>query len=204
MSFYPNIDELQLRTGSNNPEAVLLEVRRSFRSILSNMFYFGLSVVVVVIINIISVRGMIPFSIPILENISVRWLSIVPVVLLLNIVRNYYDDLYQFKLHKIVEFGGRLSLSYTTPAVVYQDIRAVNVRQDILGRIFDYGDVQVGTPGHDGYEMTMQGIRAPRELAVLIDRLRDNSMTTSSAQNRRAARQDEGSSDSEAEQSPEI
>ena len=164
MSFYPDIKTLLTESSGT----VLLAVYRSYRSILSHMFVFVASLIVVIIINIA------------LQSTSfssyLRWLSIVPVVILLNIFRTYYNDLANFERHKVTQFDGRLSLNYEMPSIKYSDLRAINVEQDILGRVFDYGDLQLGTAAAQGWEMTVHGVRAPRELAALVNQLRSLSV----------------------------
>ncbi len=158
MQHYPDLETLV----SQNDEKVVLEVYRSYLSILSDMAVFVIAMIIVIALNLLfpSIRD------------HLRWLSIVPVVLFLNIFRTYFNDVIHIELHKLTQYHGRLALSYGMPSVRYLDIRALKVRQDILGRIFDYGDLQIGTPGQEGWEITIHGVRAPNELSMLIDELR--------------------------------
>ncbi len=164
MSFYPDVNTLL----AESTGTVLLGVYRSYRSILSHMFVFVLSILIVVGINLaLQTTPVGPY---------LRWLSIVPVLILLNIFRTYYNDLANFERHKVTQYDGRLSLNYEMPSIKYSDLRAINVEQDILGRIFDYGDLQLGTAAAEGWEMTIHGIRAPRDLAALVNQLRSHSV----------------------------
>lgn len=154
---YPDATTLYHR-----PDTVILEVRRSYRSIISQVFYFGLS---------LSVYVALLSWLPAYES-YLRWLAIVPVGILLNIFRTYYNDLARLEHHKVTQHYGRLALSYEMPSVKYVDIRALNVHQDIFGRIFDYGDLRIGCAGGKDWEMTIHGVRTPHELLKLLEELR--------------------------------
>lgn len=165
MSYYPSLEEvIQSKT-----HPVLFKVRRTYRSILSNMAYFILATIVVGGLNYFFAGSGPSNSFPL------RWLSIVPIVFLLNVFRNVYDKIYIFELHKIIEVSGRLSLNLLRPSANYVDVRAINVTQDIFGRILGYGTVYLGTAGADGYEIVLEGVRAPHDLARLIDKLKSHS-----------------------------
>lgn len=158
MAYYPSIQSL-IETGKGKN---LVKVYRSYRSILSEMIYFAIALVAVVLINLFFAG----------YSSRLRWLSVIPLGLLLNIFRIYYNDIVHLDRQKITQFYGRLSLNYEIPSIKYIDIRAINVEQDIIGRIFDYGNVELGTAGAQGYELTIHGVRAPKELADLINELR--------------------------------
>lgn len=174
MGFYPDVDTL-ISAGSHvDSTEPLLEVRRSLRSIISNLLYFCMAVVGVYVINLfVSDKDL--ANIPVLNHFSLRLLSIVPVALLIEIVRKYNDDLYVFRMHHLTHHNGRLSLTYQVPDIRYTDLRAIAVYQDIMGRFFDYGDVELSTAAQGKLEILLEGVRSPHELGDLIDRLRANS-----------------------------
>lgn len=111
-----------------------------------------------------------------------RILAIVPLVILLEILRRLHNDLYIFSLHRLTHLRGRFSLSYNVPVVKYADIRAINVIQDFWGRIFNYGDISVGTAAHEGNEIFMSGVKEPEKLAMLLDNLRSYSLRVETAE----------------------
>ena len=88
---------------------------------------------------------------------------------LLEIIRRYNNDLYVFSLDKVTKEQGRLSLSYSVPVVKYLDIRSVTVVQDIWGRIFDFGTVELSTAAREGSELFVEGIRDPEGLASFVE-----------------------------------
>lgn len=165
MAVYPTVESLM--AGANS-EGVFLEVRRSPRSILSLFCLFVGLTLVVVAINIVLHDWSLPSSWGPLAWISPRWLAVFPALVLLEIIRRSYDDLYVFTLEGVKAYDGRLSLNYSVPVVRYTHVREVLVVQDIIGRIFDYGDVKLGTAAQDGYELIMKGVRAPTELEQII------------------------------------
>jgi hypothetical protein len=158
MPYYPDLATLI----SKQDEKIVMTVYRSYLSILSEMALCAVSLIIVIILNYA------------FDSVSdrLRWLSVIPVLLFLNIFRTYYNDVIHFELHKLTQYHGRLALTYGMPSIKYTDIRAVSVEQDILGRIFDYGEVRMGTAGMEGWEVDIKGVRAPRELAALINELR--------------------------------
>ncbi len=170
MSYYPPFEVI---IGQNSQR--LLEVRRSLRSIIPNIFYFLVSVYIVYLLNYYFYDWSPPESIGILRHLSVRWLAIVPVLFLAEIVRRYHNDLYIFELHRLTHLEGRLSLSYKVPVITYVDVRAITVFQDIFGRIFDYGEVSIGTAAKDGDELVISGVRDPVGLARIVDEFRNYS-----------------------------
>ncbi len=54
--------------------------------------------------------------------------------------------------------------------VLLAHIRSLNVRQDIRGRLFGYGDILIGTAGTDGVEVVMTGVHRPFRLKETITR----------------------------------
>ena len=171
MAYYPSFEQIISQPNSQR----LLEVKRSLRSIIPNIFYFCVSVVAVYLLNYYFYDWSPPQTVPVLKHFSVRWLALVPVLFLAEIVRRYHDDLYIFELHRLTHLEGRLSLSYKVPVITYVDVRAITVFQDIFGRIFDYGEVSIGTAAKDADELIISGVRDPVGLARIVDQFRDYS-----------------------------
>lgn len=168
--FYPDFESIISAADSEG----LLTIHRSLRSILSNLIVFFL--LVVIVYALILIFGDVGFSedIPVLRNISLRWLAIIPLAALLEIIRRYHDDLYVFGIDNVTHHHGRLSLSSKLPSVKYLDIHTLAVQQDIFGRVFDYGNVLLDTAGEVGVELTISGVRAPHEVMGLVERFRSH------------------------------
>ncbi len=169
MSVYPAVKEL-LELGSNER---LLEVRRSLRSVLSNFAVFAVAVGVLYALIYFAGDRQGHIWIPFIGELSVRWFAILPALVLVEIVRKYHDDLYIITLGRTTHYEGRLSLTSKVPSVKHEDIRSIVVNQDIVARIFNYGDVLISSAAQSGVELTMSGVRAPRELADILDNLRN-------------------------------
>lgn len=169
MSSYSSAKELLQRPAGSD----LLVIRRSIRSMLPLCGILALSLVVVYSLTGAYKDTGLFSRISFLPTLSVRWLALVPAGLLLEILRRLYDDLYILRDERVLHQDGKLSLKYSVPAVRYSDIRAITVYQDLLGRILDYGDVDVGTAAQAGAEISIYGVRSPKELARVLDEFRN-------------------------------
>jgi uncharacterized membrane protein YdbT with pleckstrin-like domain len=49
-----------------------------------------------------------------------------------------------------------------------KDIRSLNVRQSVIARILNIGDIDVGTSGTSGIEIRITGISKPNQVRDLI------------------------------------
>lgn len=172
MSFYPEITSL-LASRQSGQDQPLLQVHRSLYSILNGVIWFLVSAVLVCYLDFNFPDARISETHPILKHLSVHWLIIIPIGILIEIIRRYHNDLYIFESDQVTHYHGRLAISYHVPVIKYQHIRAVRVVQGILGRIFNFGDVEIGTASEEGMEMVILGVRAPLELAGLIEEFRN-------------------------------
>lgn len=179
MATYPTFESLLRAPDSKN----LLRVKRGLRSIFSMCAWVFITFVLVAVTNIAfdGVAQLSRFS-PGLPDISLRWLALIPALLLLNVLREYHDDVYVFGLHGITQYQGRLSLSKRVPHVKYADILSLRVRQDPWGRILNYGDIDLDTAADAGVEMIIEGVPNPDELSKLVERLRLYSLRTGMAE----------------------
>lgn len=169
MSTYPDYQSLLESPDSND----VMRIKRSVASILSLCAKVFISILLVVLINL-AFGGVVRLSLlwSALPDISLRWLALLPALLLLNAVREYHDDIYIFGIHGITQHQGRLSLTKRVPYVKYSDILSLKLRQDPWGRIFNYGNIELDTAAEDGVELTIEGISSPNELFKLVEQLR--------------------------------
>ena len=165
---YPSFEVLEKKK-----DRELFSAKRSLRSILSNLILFFFLLVVVVVITSFFPEGI---TLPGIGTFSTRWLAVIPLLILLEVVRKYNDDIYMFQKHGLIHYEGRLSLQSSTPALKYGDILSIRVKQDLVGRILDYGNLELDSAGTTGVELVLNGIRSPAELAQLIERLRIKSI----------------------------
>ncbi len=169
MRTYPTAEELLRRPAGSD----LLVLRRSFRSMLSVGVMFVASLIGVYILTDIYLEEGLFSRVSFLPTLSVRWLALVPAAFLLEIFRRRFDDLYVLRDERILHHDGKLSLKYIVPTIRYSDIRAITVYQDLLGRMLDYGDIDVGTAAQDGAEISFYGVRNPKQLAQVLDDFRN-------------------------------
>ena len=170
MSVYPEFSDI-IRTEPDE-EGRLFEVHRSMRSILPLLVAFLISAIFVYSAIFYLESSGLGDTIPFVRRVSPRWLAIIPAAFLLEILRRKFDDLYAFSENRVEHFAGRLSLRYNVPSVSYIDIRSVRVRQSIWGRIFDYGNVELGTAAQADSELTLESVRDPESLANIIEQFR--------------------------------
>lgn len=58
-------------------------------------------------------------------------------------------------------------------SIRYEDIRSIESEQSIIGRLLDFGDLEIGTAAQSSVEVIFFGIGAPQEVLQLIQRERD-------------------------------
>ena len=162
MSHYPLPESL-------THEPFEFKTYRSIYSMLSGLFLF----VVLIFVVYLVVAGWLR-SAPSGAGFPLwlRALSLIPALVLLNLVRLYLNDLYVFNNKCVTNYHGRLWWNYEVPVVDYADIREILVAQGVLGRLLNYGDLSVGTAAVSNMEICMKGVPAPHKLQQLLERLR--------------------------------
>ena len=181
MATYPTIEELLAPHGKQvENDTVLLKVRRSLRSIIAGGLLFILTLAIVILLNYKLANANLLYYVWPSVFVSIRWLSIIPALIFLELVRKYNNDLYTFTLHTLTRYSGRLSLNFSVPNIRFIDIRAVIVHQSIWGRIFGYGDVELDTAAQEKTELYIEAIADPESLSNLIEAFRQYSLSLAS------------------------
>ncbi len=163
MATYPSLSELL----EQNSDVPLLECKRCLESILPRVALFLLVTTAIIFVNYKAANSN-PYLLDYL-----RWLGLVPVVVVLDILRVLYDDLYVLSDKQVERFKGRLSFNSAKTSINYGDIRGVVVEQSFFGRMFDYGDILLGTAAQEDNELIIEGVKSPDVLRILIQGLRD-------------------------------
>ncbi|NBW39556.1 PH domain-containing protein [bacterium] len=176
MPFYKSAEEL-LKVEGNT----LMEIKRTPRSMLGLISCAIISTVVITLILFLPNEDGSSLS-SLIESKFILLFYLIPIAFCVEAVRRYHDDLYIFERERIVHKGGRLSLQLTVPSIRYIDIRAVSVNQSIYGRIFGYGSIELNTAAEDISELVLSGVRAPLQLANVIENIRLMLSKKSSAQ----------------------
>ena len=162
---YPSFEELVRKP--HNPEK-LLALSPAYRSFLSLMVLWFITVLLTLLVNLQAYR----FSATYGSLFPVRWLALIPLLVLLEIVRRKYNQMYVLGSDKATHKNGLLSLTYNETVIEYGDVRSINVIQSFWGRVFNYGTVEISTAAQEDSELILPGIIAPEELSELVDNLR--------------------------------
>jgi hypothetical protein len=164
---YPTFEEIY---SGANPDRLFV-TKRSLLSLLPRCLLFLLLALIVAYVNI---------SVATVETGGYfRWLGLVPLVVLLDLIRVHYNDIYVFSRFKLTKIEGRISFNYSVPSINYNDIRGLVVSQSFMGRILGYGDIQIGTASTEGHELVMEGMLDPERLGEIIEKFRQNSQGSS-------------------------
>lgn len=98
------------------------------------------------------------------------WL--IPATIACWILVRIFDVRYALNSIGVEAIRGRISLNQKICKLRYEDIRSLEVRQTLLGRILNVGDVLIGTAGTSELEAVLEGVFAPREIQEMIQRER--------------------------------
>lgn len=149
----------------------LLVLKRCVLSLMPRLILFGCSVIVLFFFNlyVASFEG-----IPLLASLSPRWVALFPLIILLDTMRIYYNDAYVFGERKLTRHQGRFALTSSYPSIKYVDIRGITVHQTFWGRVFNYGDVAIGTAAQAGEELVIEAVEDPKAVVVIVEKLREH------------------------------
>ncbi len=93
------------------------------------------------------------------------------IIILLEIVRRVYDTKYQVTDEHIIEERGLLNILYQKNTINIEDIKDIKVWQTLLGRIFNFGTVTIGTAAESFEEIVFDGVKNPTKLSKFIKNL---------------------------------
>jgi len=166
---YPRFEELI----QNRPDHDrILVLTPAYRSFLSMMMLWILTVVVVLGLNVLTYRWGLAHPYSIVNQFPARWLAIIPLCILLEILRRKYNQAYIFGIDKATQITGLLWFTYNETVIEYGDVRSINVVQSFWGRIFNFGRVDISTAAQEDSELQLDGVISPEELAALVDHFR--------------------------------
>lgn len=147
---------------------VILTLHRSILSLLGGILLFAALTVLICTLSYYLVTPESSSS----TTYFVRVLAVLPALVLLEVLRRYFNDLWVVKTDVIEHHKGRIALSYSVPVIDYADIREVMTSQKLYARILGFGDVFIGTAAHEGWEMVIHGVADPKRIQQMIDDLR--------------------------------
>lgn len=159
---YPPFKDLILGADKNN----LLTFTKSWKTTIPGISLFFLTLFSTLFLENLVYSAQNAWLEPFLDlNLSI----LLPLLVLGETARRYYNDLYIICDDHILRKQGRLSLKYSVPLVKYIDIRGIRVNQSIWGRIFNYGDVLIGTAAQDESEIILAAVDSPDELSQVLE-----------------------------------
>jgi uncharacterized membrane protein YdbT with pleckstrin-like domain len=98
---------------------------------------------------------------------------LIPAICWINLLFRIYNVRYSADTRGIQAVVGILSLNQRIIRVRYEDVRSIETDQTVIERLLDVGDVEIGTAGTAGVELTLAGIGAPKEVQEMIQAERD-------------------------------
>lgn len=99
----------------------------------------------------------------------IRWIGLIPIGFLLSLLHFRFDNAYVFDDTNIYREEGRVSFCFKNPSIRYADVKGITVYQSFWGRVFNFGSIELGTAANEGNELIIKNVRAPHELAALIE-----------------------------------
>ena len=90
------------------------------------------------------------------------------VFILVELLRRRFNFQYRLKKHGIIVRNGLLSTKLGIARIKYRDIREIRVEQDVVGRIFNYGNLLIGTASTGDHEIEFRQVSNPRQIAHWI------------------------------------
>ena len=95
-------------------------------------------------------------------------------VLIIRPILLRYNDLYELGEHHVYTISGRVSLRRERYEIPFEDLKGVRVRQSILQRLLNVGDIILWTALADKPEVVMHGLKNPeiplKEMRSRIDK----------------------------------
>jgi uncharacterized membrane protein YdbT with pleckstrin-like domain len=103
-------------------------------------------------------------------DFPVLWL--IPFFVLCTLLFRIYNVRYVLDSRGIDAYDWVLGPQRVT-SIRYEDIRSIESEQSIVGRLLDFGDLEIGTAAQSSIEVVFYGIGSPQEVLQLIQRERD-------------------------------
>lgn len=104
--------------------------------------------------------------------LPIFWLM--PFIAIGSTVAKIYDVRYTINQREIQAIIGILAFNKRITGVRYEDVRSVEIEQTLLGRIFNFGDVEISTAATGTVEIIFRGIESPTEVQDMLQRERSN------------------------------
>ena len=158
-------------------ESGAIKVSRSWRAEISGLIAFVAAVVASVALSrlmpwsVIEGRLFTAFG----QNINL-WLPLfclLPFFILCFLLLRMYDYLYIIDSRGIESRVGIVSLRLRVALIRYEDIRLIEVKQSVLGRLLNFGNIEIGTAAREDIEVVLEGVDAPSEIQEMLQAERE-------------------------------
>jgi len=154
-----------------------IPIPKVWRSEIGGVVFFLLSVVVggglsAYLPGSVIVGEILPLGLSVVYlKLPLFWL--IPLTSLIHLLFKMYNVRYQADTRGVEAIVGILSLNQRIIRVRYEDVRSIETDQTVIERLLDVGDVEIGTAGTAGVELTLAGVGAPKEVQDMIQAERD-------------------------------
>jgi uncharacterized membrane protein YdbT with pleckstrin-like domain len=105
--------------------------------------------------------------------LSLPIFALMPLVALMYGVGRIYNVRYSVGAEGIESCEGILGINKTVTKVRFEDIRSIETIQNLMGRLLDFGNIEIGTAATGAIEITLHGVASPAEVQRLIQNERD-------------------------------
>ncbi len=109
-------------------------------------------------------------------NVTLPLYWLMPLFLLILGLLRIYDVQYVIDSRGLEAKVGILRLNQRIVRVLYNDIRSAETAQNVLERVLNVGNVEIGTAATAEIEIVFRGISTPQEVQQTIQRERDRSL----------------------------
>lgn len=152
-------------------------IHKIWRSELERLILFFLLCVAAVILSIQFPASVIRGELITVGNTRIILLlplyALLPAVSLGDLIARIYNVRYVLNRRGLEAREGIISLNQYITAIRFEDIRLIEVDQNLVGRFLNYGNVRIGTAATGEAEIVMHGVEAPREIQSLVQAERD-------------------------------
>lgn len=103
-------------------------------------------------------------------SLPIPLFALPPIVMIVCAIHRLYNCRYVISHDHVLAVAGLLSMSMKDTRIDYENVRGIEIVRSLSQRIFDVGDLKVGSSMQDQIEIEMRGIRQPNKYRELIER----------------------------------
>ncbi len=151
-----------------NLDKPLVVIYRHWRSVVFQIL--GAIIISGIVFRLSLANDFYGFDLQITENYTVTFpfFLVILLALLIRPVILIFDDRNEIGEHHIRAYSGLCSWKRKFSEIAYENVKGVEVDQNIVERILDVGDVKVWTAISGTPEVVMEGVDNPNRVAAII------------------------------------